>query len=67
MTVVLKYTSGKTEIVSFDYGELYPQRMRVRQHVGGQKYEETLFYRERWLRSRTPVYIEEAVAPKDAA
>lgn len=73
MTVVLEYRSGKTEIVSFRLNGSYPARVRLRRVIEETRrqdpvYESRVFYRDRWLRTGNPVYIEEiAPAPKDAA
>jgi hypothetical protein len=64
MTVVLEHRDGKTEIVSFIYDEFPPPRVRVRRVAGVDRhseaiYEERLFHRDRWLRTNTPVYVEQ--------
>jgi hypothetical protein len=71
MTVVLEYRSGKTEIVTFVSDDAYPARIRIQRIVIDDRKnepgcEQRLFYRERWLRTGAPVYVEAESAPRDA-
>lgn len=63
MTVVLEYRSGKVEIVSFLNDGDYPQRVRIRRPPSAEK----MFRWQRLLRRGKPVYVEEDVAPGNAA